>query len=290
MNKNVLIIMGGALIVAIVAALLVQKQFTPETDEAGAVPTVQVLVADESISVGEEVTAEKVRWQDWPEEGVFRGAIIRSEQEDEENLEIYGRKARRAIDTGEAISEKAIIPDSEAATNFLAAALEPGMRAYAIEVEAETMVGGFVRPGDRVDVIMTYQVRLRGDTEENSRKTVARYASQTVLDNIRVLAVDQEAKEDEEEPKIAKTITLEVDQAGAEILALATEMGELSLALRRLGDQDKKLGILTTDVQVSNVLQRVNKIQDTMSVNTNTIRVYSGSQVQNVPVRTVPSR
>lgn len=146
--------------------------------------------------------------------------------------------------------------------NVLAAAMEPGMRAMAIKVSAESMVGGFISPGDKVDVILSYQVKLSGDEKDTAAAKVDKHASQTILENVNVLAIDQNSRKEDDKAKVGRTVTLEVNSAGAEKLVLASEMGELSLSLRALGDdmpKEKKAHNFTTDVEVSSLLQELGK-------------------------------
>jgi len=290
MNKSVVIIMSGALAAALLVAVTVSKSLAPKTSGVSSVAMEEILVASKKLSIGSELTQDKVKWQTFPKGAVFRNAIVKSKVEDTENLDIYGKPVLRVIDSGEPISRRALVEQGKKGSNFIAATLAKGMRAFSVGVSAETSVGGFVRPGDYVDVLLTYQVRLRGDAQEASRRTIQRYASQTILKSARVLAVDQDAIDEEKSAKIGRTITLEVSKEGAEALALATTMGDLSFSLRRLGEQDAEMGVsplsLTTDVSVSDVLKQVNKIQDKASVNTSNIRVYNGSEVKNIPVRT----
>jgi pilus assembly protein CpaB len=148
------------------------------------------------------------------------------------------------------------------------------MRAVAIPVKANTMAGGFISPGDYVDVILTY--RVRGGSNEDTRTLVNQMASETILKNVKVLAVDQEAKRDDDTAKIARTVTLQVDTAGAEKVALGSEMGDIILSLRGLGD-DKVEGTssYTTDVLTNKVLQDVAAIQGGGA--TGRVKIYSGS-------------
>src|SRR5690606_29000050 len=104
-------------------------------------------------------------------------------------------------------------------------------------------------------------------------------------------AVDQSAKEENREAKIAKTVTLEVSQEGAQILALADSMGEITLALRRIGDKNdekSKVVPLTTDVTTSDVIKKLNNIATQSKTSNQAVRMYGGPSVINVPVRTAP--
>lgn len=290
MNKTVLMIMGGAMVVAVLVAVVVQKKLTPPAEKGGApaIVTTDVLVTKDSLSVGDELTAENTEWLALPDYAVFSGVITFKEGEEPS---VFGKPLRRAVEAGEPVTEKMVVSDA-AGGGFMSAKLGQNMRAMAISVSAETSAGGFVAPGDYVDVIVTYQVRVRGEAQEYASSMVQRLASQTVLSNVRVLAVDQETKDAEREAKVGRTVTLEVDKKGAETLALAGTMGELTLALRRLGDKDpvSEVHPLTTDVQVSDVLKRIQKMQDNGAGTSSTVRVYSGENVQNVPVRGAPAQ
>jgi len=291
MNKSILVVMFGGLVAAIVVAMLVQSNLSSGSGDGDkpSIPTTEILVAAKKLVIGGEVNEKNVRWQEWPKSAVFKGIIIREEQEDEKNIEVYGKVLRRTLDAGEPITMKTVVGDGSGSSNFLAASLRPNMRAVSVEVTAATSVGGFVRPGDFVDVVLTYQVRLRGSQQDQTRGMVQRFASQTILSNVRVLAVDQIAKEGDREAKVGRTVTLEVDKAGGEKLALSTSMGDLSLALRKLGEEDDPdvKTKLTTDVIVSDVLQKANQIENQVSVSTNSVRVYSADEVKNIPVRSV---
>jgi pilus assembly protein CpaB len=280
MNKNILIVLGGGFLVAIVVAMIVQASFGGKSDDS-----VKILVASKPAKVGDSVTEANFKWQDWPKDSVFDGAI---QQEDKKKKisEVANGKLRRDMSVGEPLLRSALSAPGRG--NVLAAAMEPGMRAMAIKVSAQSMVGGFISPGDRVDVIMTYQVKMSGDAKESAAMTIDKYASQTILENVKVLAIDQSFRKEDDKAKVGRTVTLEVDTATAEKLVLASEMGELSLTLRALGDDqtaNKTKRNVTTDVQVSSLLQELGKIKKSSGGKSNIVRVYNGQDVQNVTVR-----
>lgn len=271
--------------------MAVRSSFKKPPEGTTAIEMTEILVSTKRIPIGEEVKKEKTKWQKWPEDALFKGVIIKSKQKDPEKLEIYGEKVRRSIEKGEPITTNAIIKES-AGKSFLAASLDKGMRAVSIPVSAANSAGGFIQPGDRVDIILTHTPRFRGEARTYAETTVQRYASQTILSNVKVLAVDQKAKKsgDDDKVKPGKTVTLEVDKKGAEVLALALEMGDLSLALRSLGDSNEtptvnKLKELTTDAEVSDVIKAVIDKQKKATVNTNVIRVYNGRDAKDMTVR-----
>lgn len=290
MNKSVLLIMGGALVVAITVAIIVQAKLGPKgKDGANAPKTVEILVASKQVVLGEVLKETDVRWQVWPETGAFKGVVRKTpENADLKELDVYKSPVRRTIEAGESVTRQALVPDAKAGNNYLSARVSAGMRAMSVSVKANTMVGGFLAPGDHVDVILSYSPNLPDVAEGVSDQIVRRFASQTVLSNVKVLAVDQNAKDEDRPAKVAKTVTLEVTQEGAQILALVDRMGDLTLALRRLGEKDAPVSVpvpLTTDATTSAVVKKLNEINKKTKNAGGTIRMYSGSQVVNVPVR-----
>lgn len=147
-----------------------------------------------------------------------------------------GSVVREPILAGEPIVARKIVRAGD--SGYMAAYLEPGMRAMAIRVTVETAAGGFILPGDRVDVVLTRQLDTNnnGATEGQARDR-AKHATGTVLENLKVLAVDQTTRAgDDEQSVVGATATLEVTPKDAELLALAKAEGELSLVLRSYAD------------------------------------------------------
>jgi pilus assembly protein CpaB len=142
-----------------------------------------------------------------------------------------GSVVREPILAGEPIVGRKIVRAGD--SGYLAAYLEPGMRAMAIRVTVETAAGGFILPGDRVDVLMTKAAATSGiDNSQGSK-----FSSSTVMRNIKVLAIDQTTRAgDDEQSVVGATATLEVGPADAEALALSKSEGELSLVLRSYAD------------------------------------------------------
>jgi pilus assembly protein CpaB len=286
MNKNILIVMGGALVVAIIVAMLVQMKLSSKPQKGTSeISGTEVLVANKTMGAGEKLNAADVRWQALPDAAIFNGLIRRKEQADENKLEVYNKILRRDIMSGEPVTAQALI--MSASGSFLSAILAPGMRAVAVPVRAETSAGGFVSTGDYVDVLLTYQVNMRGEAENYTAGTVQRFASETVMSNVHVLAVDQNAKEGNRDARVARTVTLEVSKEGAQILAVAASMGALSLSLRHIGEKDTAADNntpLTTDITTSRIMKKIYKEMG----NSNTVRLYNGNSVVNVPVRAAP--
>lgn len=279
MNKNILIVLGGGFLVAIVVAVIVQAAFGKKNDDM-----IEVAVASKTLKIGDPVTDANFKWQEWPKDSAFAGAVTREDRK--KVSEIAKGKIRRDMNAGEPLLTASLTAAGKG--NILAAAMEPGMRAMAIKVSAASMVGGFISPGDKVDVILSYQVKLSGDEKDSAAGKVDKHASQTILENVNVLAIDQNSRKEDDKAKVGRTVTLEVNSAGAEKLVLASEMGELSLSLRALGDvtqKEKSNHNFTTDVQVSSLLQELGKIKKNSGGKSDIVRVYNGQEIENVTVR-----
>lgn len=147
-----------------------------------------------------------------------------------------GSVVREPILAGEPIISRKIVRAGD--SGYMAAYLEPGMRAMAIRVTVETAAGGFILPGDRVDVVMTRQLdNNNNNATEGGSSDRAKHATGTVLENLKVLAIDQTTRAgDDEHAVVGATATLEVAPKDAELLALAKAEGELSLVLRSYAD------------------------------------------------------
>lgn len=271
MNKNVLIVLIGGFVVAILVAVLVQASLGGKTSEDSG-EKLQVLVAAKDLPIGKNLAAGDLKWQTWPGQP-FSGAIVRNKEEKSEDV-LKGRLTTR-VATGQPVL--ASYTFKEGRGNIVAATLEKGMRAVAIPVKANTMAGGFISPGDHVDVILTYTVEVDNDAAD-AKMIVKRHASETILKNIKILAVDQESSREEDSAKVAKTVTVEVDTSGAEKLALAAEMGDLVLSLRGLGD-DNNTGTsdYTTDIQSSKIMQSVAIMENGGA--SGAVKIYNGSEI-----------
>lgn len=292
MNKNVLIVLGGAVVVAVLVAVLVQvslggkQQQAPVQQEA----RVEVLVATKNLRIGNELREGDLKWQKWPKASVFSGAIIR--EDGELAGEVLEGRISRDIAAGEPMVKSALIGETKG--NFVAASLEPGMRAVSIGVSAEGMVAGFIGPGDFVDVILTYKETISTDDEDPRVQSMIelnldKLATETILQNVKVLAVDQMAtRPDEDKIKVGKTVTVAVSVQDAERLALASELGDIVLALRGIGDEvvlEKKWETIS-DARLTTmndeILAKYSKMKKDTGINPDIVRIYNGPQVQSV--------
>lgn len=194
------------------------------------VPSVKVLMASSDIDMGEKL-ASGIGWQDWPEKSVSPGMITQASQPDADT-KFADARARQGIYEGEPIIEKKLVMPSD--SGFMAAILPKGMRAIAVPIAVESGAGGFILPNDRVDVLVT---RKLTDTANTDRTVV----SETVLTNVRVLALDQTFRQEGDGEKYVvatKTALLELDPRQTEIVSMAGDSGKLSLTLRSIAEND----------------------------------------------------
>jgi len=203
----------------------------PAQAEAPTVPVKEILVADEDLATGTFVKPEHLKWQQWPEDGVIEGYMIKGEASEQD---LDGAVVRTHLYAGEPITKSRVVHPGE--RGFLAAVLEVGQRAVSVPVDATSGISGLVFPGDSVDVILTFQTTVKNeDTDEN----LTRYFSETLLHDIRVLAIDQAVENVDGMAKVAKTATLEVEPKQAEKVAVALEIGTLSLSLQSLAREEE---------------------------------------------------
>jgi pilus assembly protein CpaB len=186
---------------------------------------VQVLVAKINLPAGTFLQPKHFAWQSWPDDRLHP-SYIRQKAFKQDML--VGAVVRKGISAGEPITEGRIVKPGD--RGFMAAVLSPGMRGVTIRVDAVTGVAGFVFPGDRVDILLTHQLASRSGK---------RVATETLLTNVKILAMDQRANDQKGPARPAKTVTIEVTPKQAEMIAVATNIGRLSLTLRSLGTEQR---------------------------------------------------
>lgn len=229
-----LVVLGTAVGAAGIAAMLMMRTTPTETvvvERTTPVSTTDVLVAGNELPVGTTLKAGDIRWQPWPSDYIPAGAITRSGGNGVEQ-ELAGSIVRSNFLAGEPIRREKLVKSNSNA--FMSAILPSGMRAVAISIDTRgaSSAGGFVLPNDRVDILRTYR-----DDEGSKALGADIQMSETILSNIRVLAIGQNIQERNGEKVVTgETATLEVTPAQAEALALAQKTGQLSLALRSLTD------------------------------------------------------
>jgi pilus assembly protein CpaB len=197
-----------------------------------------VLVAAKDLPAGHIIVVSDLRWQSWPDKSVPQQYVVRRTGSATDVPANYvGTVVRRGIAGGGPISADGLIKLGD--RGFLAAVLRPGMRAIAVKVDEATGVAGLVFPGDRVDVMLTHEVKTKTSDEDRERERKVK-VSETILSNVRIIAIDQSmddikvGKGDVAKARVPKTATLEVSTSQAEIVAVAVKMGTLTLAVRSL--------------------------------------------------------
>lgn len=244
-------------------------------------PMTQVLVAKRDLPVGARLVAADVGWQPWPSDSVNTAFITNGAAPVAPDGKVEAAKAavaatadqmiggdpakvvegaivRDPILVGEPITPRKIVRGGEG--GYLSVVLTPGKRAMSVPVTSDTAVGGFILPGDRVDVLSTREAPISGDG--GGKMTIA----ETVLQNIRVLALDQAtAAEKDAKSIVAATATLEVGPVEAETLARAKAGGPITLALRAYTDMGGPSGV-TRAVAGDDSTVRINRGGQTTSV------------------------
>jgi pilus assembly protein CpaB len=228
MRARTLILFVVALTLAGGTAMLVRSYLAQKNGEVEAqalarpaAPQNHVLVAKGAITRGQILKPQDFSWQVWPEGGIDKNYIQAGTRTAES---FAGWVARDPFAAGEPISDAKIV--SPGSRGFLAAVLRPGMRAISVPVTATSGISGFVFPGDQVDMLITHRLTGHGETQHE--------AAETVLQDVRVIGIDQKLDSKTGEALVAHTATLEVTPKQSEMIAVAAEIGKLSLSLRSL--------------------------------------------------------
>ena len=226
-----LAVLGIALVAGIGAAVLASRSKPVEIAAAPLPQSDGVLVAAKELSFGAVVDASDVRWEDWPKDHIPEGLVRKSDSPGGIE-EIQGSIVRSNFAAGEPLRRDRLVKGPH--SGFLASVLSKGSRAVAINIDAQgsSEAGGFILPNDRVDVIRTFQ------DEGAARNGITNsFVSQTILTNIRVLAIGQNFQEKNGERVITgNNATLELTPFQAEVIILAQRTGQLSLILRSVTD------------------------------------------------------
>jgi pilus assembly protein CpaB len=238
-----IIVLVIALVAGGIAALLASrsdKVETPTPAPVAQMETVDVLVAANDIALGNAVKPDDLRWQVWPAAAANASFIRKSDRPDAIS-QLAPSIARAPFAAGEPIREAKLIKAD--GSGYMAAILPSGMRAISIEISAETGAGGFILPNDHVDVILS-----RRDKEAEKAAGVEIHTSETILTNVRVLAIDQTVEEKNgTRVVVGKTATLELAPHQAETLTRAKQMGVITLALRSIADFNKAGEVVADD-------------------------------------------
>lgn len=267
-----LLLAGGAVYVA--SDYYSRYQATLASQVPPPPETVNVVTAQKPLTYGDRVSMavaeEKLKWVTWPKNAVPDGAFTTVEElfgDDREQV----RTVLRAIGPGEPLLKAKLTGFGESVR--VAAQVREGMRAVTIPIDAVSGVAGLIAPGDRVDILLTRSI-------ESSLVT------SIILQDILVIATDQSANEDDTRPKLARTATIEVDPTDASKLALAQQVGKLSLSLRGVNEQSSAMIAPVRIEDLPAQPQRVEAVPELEAIAevVKSVRVRKGATVTDVPV------
>ena len=193
-----------------------------ERPKVRTIPTVKVAVATQHLRFGEPITEKSVKMIEWPKNAAPKNGF--QKLDDLFVKDGPERVALRRMEPDEPILRSKVTGFGEKAT--VAALLDPGMRAHTFQVNAVSSIGGFMLPGTRIDVILTYNDRKDG------------IKTKYLMQNIEVIAVDQDTDRDRIEARVARTVTVQVTPSQVEELTLAQSLGKITLALRGFGSNE----------------------------------------------------
>lgn len=178
-----------------------------------------VLVAKVNLPAGTFLKKNHMAWQAWPSDSLHSSYLRRRGFQQKS---MFGVVVRKHIAAGQPITSGSIVKPGQ--RGFMAAVLNPGMRAVSLSTNSVRSVAGFAFPGDRVDILLTHRIGGRR----------GRLVSETMMTGVRILAIDQKVTDGNQKAKVGKTVTIEVTPRQAEVMAVAAGLGTLSLALRSL--------------------------------------------------------
>jgi pilus assembly protein CpaB len=221
MSRQTMMALAGAIVLGLIAVFIANSYLTRAQNKAYAGGTTKVAVATAPLAYGTDITPDKVRFVDFPNTSIPPGAFTTADQ-----LMPAGKKrvALMPIAVNEPILKDKISVEGQGAS--ISALLPDGMRAATVRIDDVSGVAGFIQPNDHVDVLITRN--LAGSGSSN--------ATDVLLQNIRVIAMGEQAKDADGQPIPARTATLEVAPLDAQRLALGEAAGSLSLVLRKPGE------------------------------------------------------
>lgn len=296
MNINVrsVVLIGIALLVALVTAFLARSLVkNPEVASTGieknvVVPSnIQIAVSAKYIPTGSFIKAEDIMWQSWPDDRINEKYIQKSS---ETSLESFvGSVVKQEITAGEPITMARTAKPGE--RGFLAAVLAPGNRAITIGINVTSSVAGFLFPGDRVDMLLTHRINLTNSAGAGNRASAQ--VSETVMSNLRVLAINQSMANPTHTAVVGKTVTFEVTPKQAEKITLIKTMGNLSLILRSLAREENSDAVqtasdhrsITWDNEVTDTIISSNSTGKSAQGNLRKVQIFRGSSTESKSFR-----
>lgn len=224
--------LGCAVLAVFLARNFIGRKPVEQQAEVAKTETVDVLVATKDVQMGQKLGQGTVTWRSWPKEFVDP-AFITKDAKPDAMTELEQARARLSIYQGETILDKKLLRPGMG--GFMSALLPKGMRAISVAISSRSSAGGFILPDDRIDVILTRKIDAGG---------VQAVKSETVITNVRILAINQIYKQAAEGEAVTvvngETATLELNPRQAEIIAQVQSTGELSLALRSIAESEGK--------------------------------------------------
>ena len=242
-----------------------------QVTEKASAPLTRYLVAARPLKAGTLARDEDFRSE--PLDSVPSGAI---RDTPDDRIRLRGSLVRKNLDTGSPVTSENVLPRGD--RGFLASVLAPGSRAISIKVDAETGVSGLINPGDYVDVVLT-QVAEHADLAR-------RALSETLLNNVRIIAIDQEVQgaptNTAAAGKVAQTVSLQLEPEQVKRIAVAKHLGTLSLAMRAALELPNTADSRTiSSCDVSPEIARQNAIAGQSAA----VMIYGGGKVQEYSVK-----
>lgn len=253
MRNRAILMLGLAVVFAIVAAFLAQSwlrsqvgtptEATVIVQEAPKAPETTIVVARQPLFYGNELTRQNVREIPWLADDLPVGTFKKI---DDLFVDGQTRVVLRTMEQNEPVLETKISGDDRAAT--MSAIIPLQMRAITIRVNDIVGVAGYIIPGDRVDMLLT---RENGEKLETT----------ILLQNVQILGIDQQASEDEQDPRVVRSVTIAVTPSQAPKIVLAYSTGSFTLALRNRGDADavRATRVTVADLGIGEVFRPVGK-------------------------------
>ncbi|MFL6739739.1 MAG: Flp pilus assembly protein CpaB [Sphingomicrobium sp.] len=238
MKRQTIIALGVAIVLGLIAVLLANTYLSGRERQLAQSPEgmVRIAVASLPLAYGADVTPDKVKFVNYPATSLPPGTF-RSMAE----LLPQGKRrvALRTIQVNQPLLAADLSGEGQNAS--IAALLPDGMRAATVRINDVSGVAGFVKPNDTVDVLITRQPIGGGEG--------AQQVTDVLLQNIRVIAMDQDAAGADGKPVVSRTTTLEVTPVDAQKLALGQQLGTLSLVLRKPGEEQNIPSVETVSLQ-----------------------------------------
>jgi len=264
-NRRGLIFLGLAILMGL-AAVWITSEFSPNPAVANiaAIETTPVVIVRSDVPIAASLTSAQLKLIDWPSEHVPAGTLRSID-------EATDRIARRPLAQGEPVLEAALYPIG--AAGGLRAVISEEFRAVSVKVDNVIGVAGFIVPGSRVDVMATVR---RVDLQR------AIPYSKVILQDVRVLAIDQKLEEATNgDPELVNVVTLEVGPMDAQTLIYAAHEGRLQLALRSPGDDEKVTSRAINVVDVLDARQPAKAAPKSAGISYSRVKIIRGADVEN---------